>query len=71
MSRKHRTGPTRDEKTNRLHNKVRRRHQPNSNIIAQVMTAMYVDDAFILATACSLIQTQKALQNALSSVDNN
>ena len=32
--------------------------------------AMYADDAFILATSSSLTQTQKALQNAVSSVDN-
>ena len=35
MSGKHRTDPTRDEKTNKLHSKVGRRHQAISNNIVQ------------------------------------
>ena len=40
MSGKHRINPTKDEKNNKLHKKVGRRHQANSNRFAQVMTAM-------------------------------
>ena len=70
MSVKHRTDVTRDEKTNKLHSKIVRHHQANSINIAEVRTAMYVIDVFILATVSSLTQAQKALQNAVSAVDN-
>ena len=70
MSGKHRTDPTRDEKPNKLHSKVGRRHHANPTNIAEVRTAMYVDDVSILSTASSLTQDQKALQNAMSAVDN-
>ena len=48
MLNKHRTGPTRDEKTNKLHNKLGRRHQANSKNIVQLMTARYSDNIYIL-----------------------
>ena len=70
MSGKLRTGPTRDEKTNKLHIKVGKRHQSNPTNITQVRTAMYADDVSIIATASSLTQDQKALQNVVSAKDN-
>ena len=63
MSGKHRKGPTRDEKTTRLHSKT------NSSNIAQVMTATYTDDDSILATTSSLTQVHKFLQNVVSAMD--
>ena len=70
MSGKHWTDPSRDEKSRKLHSKAGRRHQANPTNIAEVTTAMYADDVSILATANSLTQAQKALQNAVSAVDN-
>jgi len=57
MSRKHRTDPTRYENTNKLHSKVGRRHQANSNRIAQLRTAMYADFS-TKATVSLLTQAQ-------------
>ena len=69
MSAKHRTDPTRGEKTNKLHSKIGRRHKANPTNIAEERTAMYADNVFILVTASPLTQAQKALQNEVSAVD--
>ena len=62
--------PNNRQKDQQTHSKIGRRHQENSTNIAIVRTAMYGDDVSIIATASSLTQAQKVLQNEVSAVDN-